>query len=65
MGRSVAFYQQVEDVTLLAMLVDRIVSVPDEILDSEELLEKAEIRFLELVTYEAGHSEERLSLLME
>ena len=56
MGRSASFFKQVEDLTLLAMLVDRIVAVADNKLDIEELLEKAEIRFLEIVGYEAGHS---------
>ena len=60
MGRSAAFFQQVEDLTLLAMLVDRIVAVSVNKLDIEELLEKAEIRFLEIVGYDASHSQERL-----
>ena len=46
------------------MLVDRVVEVSDDKIDAEELLEKAEIRFLELVGYEAGHSDERLTHLM-
>ena len=64
MGRSASFFQQVEDLTLLAMLVDRIVAVADNKIDVEELLEKAEIRFVEIVGYEASHSQQRLQHIM-
>ena len=46
--------------TLLGMLLERLVKVTDGKMDIEELLEKAEIRFLEIVGYEASFSEERL-----
>lgn len=46
------------------MLVERIVAVTRNKVDTEELLEKAEIRFLELVGYESSHSDERLTHLM-
>lgn len=46
------------------MLTERIVAVTNKKIDTEELLEKVEIRFLELVGYEASHSDERLAHLM-
>jgi len=46
------------------MLLERVAVVTGNKIDSEELLEKAEIRFLELVGYEAGHSDERIAHLM-
>ena len=64
MGRSQAFFAQIDDLTLLSMLVQRIAAVQKDKIDAEELLEKAEIRFLELVGYEASHSDERLTHLM-
>ena len=60
MVRSASFFEKVEDATMLAMLLGRIMKVTDKKMDAEELLEKAEIRFLEMLAYEAGHSEERL-----
>ena len=50
--------------TLLGMLLERLVKVTDGKMDIEELLEKAEIRFLEIVGYEASFSEERLRHLI-
>ena len=49
---------------MLAMILERLVRVNDNKVDVEELLEKAEIRFLELVGYEASHSLERLRHIM-
>ena len=46
------------------MLMVRVVAVTDEKIDRQELLEKAEIRFLELVGHETGQSNERIVLLM-
>ena len=60
MARSATFFNQVGDVTLLGMLLERLVKVTEDKIDIEELLEKAEIRFLEIVGYEASYSEERL-----
>ena len=64
MGRSSTFFEQVSDLTLLAMLLDRIVQVTDDKIDVEELLEKAEICFLDQIGYDSTHSQERLEHLI-
>ena len=60
MVRSVNFFDQVTDVTLLAMLLERSLQVAGQKIDIDELLEKAEICFLKLVGFDASHSDERL-----
>ena len=64
MSRSANFFKEIKDVTLLGLLLDRLVKISDKRMDIEELLEKAEICFLELIGYEASHSTERLQHLM-
>lgn len=60
MARSSAFFDQVGDVTLLAMLLERVSQITNRKLDVDELLEKAEICFLKLVDYDGSQSDERL-----
>lgn len=67
MSRSATFFKQINDVTLLAILLDRLVRISRDDacnLDIDELMERAEICFLELIGYEASHSPERLQHLI-
>ena len=67
MSRSATFFKQINDITLLAILLDRLVRISrDDVcnIDIDELMERAEICFLELIGYEASHSPERLQHLI-
>ena len=59
MGRSLHFFDSIEDATLISLLLKRLHKSRGN-LDVDELFEKAEVRLLQLFGYDAAYSEERM-----
>ena len=59
MGRSLSFFEQIDDTAMIALLLRRLHESRDK-MDVDELFEKAEMRLLQIFQYDAAHSDERM-----